>query len=144
MLVIDHIFIALFLAVCCVSDIRKKRLGTWLLQAGGGIGAVLLIVSLCVGAVDLMTALSGLFVGAGAVLISKITGEKLGMGDAVLILICCPFVGAIEGLAALLAAFLAAAVFSVGLLLIKRCGLKYELPFVPFMLAGAAFMMVTG
>ena len=144
MKVIDSVFIACFLAVCCVSDIRKKRIGTGLLFAGGGIGAVLLTISLCLGSIELMTALSGLLVGAGAVLVSKLTGEKLGMGDAFVILICCPFVGAIEGLAALLAAFLAAAVFSVVLLAVKHCGLKHELPFVPFMLAGAAFMVVAG
>ncbi len=144
MQVIDNVFIICFLTVCCVSDIRKKRIGTGFLLAGGGIGAVLLVISLCLGTIGLLTVVSGLLVGAGAALISKLTGEKLGMGDAIVILICCPFVGAMEGLLALLAAFLTAAVFALGLLAVKHCGLKHELPFIPFMLAGAAFMVVAG
>ncbi len=140
---IDHIFLALFLGACSFFDLKTRRIGGGVLATGAVLSLGLCVYGLITGEKTVLSVLLGLLVGGGAVAVSLATKEKLGLGDALVLCISCPLVGALEGLVALLLSFIIAAFFSAIGLLIKKFSLKHEIPFIPFLLAGMTVMVVT-
>jgi len=84
--------------------------------------------------------LLGVISGLGVVLLSKITGGKIGLGDGLVLAVTgmgLGFWGNIELFALALAL---AAVFSIGLIIIRRANRKKIIPFIPFILL--AYMLL--
>lgn len=69
-------------------------------------------------------------------LIFLLRREAIGMGDIKLLLVCGMYAGG-SCAGFLLRGLILAFFFSIGLLLLKKATAKSELPFVPFLLAGA-------
>ena len=139
-----HIFICIFLALCAICDIKRKSVNGLLLLCGAAVSAGLTVAGLITGSLTVQGVLSGLADGGIILLISVLTKERIGRGDAYIVCICMPLVGAVEGLAILLAAFVLAAAAAGVCLAVKRCSLRFEIPFVPFLLGGVIAVMAGG
>ena len=120
------------LFVLAVIDFKKKWIPVGPVLALGG---VLLVFRLFEG-VTISNLVYGLVPGVILLLVAWITKEKIGVGDGLLFLsLGCGY--GIESMMLLLAAaFGAAAVISMVLLVFGRANRKTELPFLPFLFVG--------
>lgn len=130
----EKYLLLVFLGINTWVDMRQKRISL-LSVAVFGIAGILYQILYGRG---MPLALLGLIPGLILLLVSKTTGEAMGMGDGLVILVLGLYLGwsgAVEVL--LLALFLSA--FWAGFLLtaIKK-GRNYEFPFAPFVLLGYA------
>lgn len=129
----------LYLAAASVIDCRKRVIPVKFLLLGA-VPAVLLMVMTF--SADVPDMCAGAVAGAVFILISKLTREKLGMADAVLL----SYLGAGLGFARFsglaLLAFCAAALVGGVLLVFRRISLKGSVPFVPFILMGYIMILI--
>lgn len=121
-----------YLTVCSITDLRTRevsvRLGLIFL-AGGSVLQILdrgMPWNIWVGGI-----LTGIFLMG----ISKITGEALGYGDSMAVMVIGGLVGFWKTVGILLTALTASAVISAILLILGRAGRKDTVPFLPFLLA---------
>ena len=126
----------LFLSIGTISDIRKHTLPVILLVVSGVIG---LLISLTTDPINSCTVTYWILTfvpGAVFIGISLISEGKMGMGDALAILIIGIFLGGRESVLSVLYAMSAATIVSIVLLAFKKASKKTELPFMPFLLLG--------
>ncbi|MBQ9444303.1 MAG: prepilin peptidase [Lachnospiraceae bacterium] len=125
-----------FLIAGTVFDIRKRRIPLILLLAAGAWG--ILSYTICTGwtGSDLWDEIFGLLIGAVFIGISLISEGKMGMGDAIAILVGGIYLGGSGSAFAVLYSLIIAAAVSAVILVLKRGSGKSELPFMPFLLAG--------
>ncbi|MBO7401404.1 MAG: prepilin peptidase [Lachnospiraceae bacterium] len=140
---VNYIFIGIFLGICSLSDLRRRSIDERIIVSGFIILAGLVAAELALGSISLRHFLSGAAVGIASLAVAFGTKEKLGLGDACILCICCPLLGAVEGLMVVLIGCLLAAFVSGFFLAGKKLNLKSELPFVPFLLAGVLGTMVS-
>ena len=131
----------LLLSVCTVSDIRRREVSLWVCIAAGVLG---LWVRLAFGDTLFPGLIFSLLPGAVFVIISALSHEKVGMGDAAVLLALGAMLSPYELMSLLVAGLLAISFFSLVLLTLKKVSLGSRLPMVPFMLAAFAFCTVTG
>lgn len=119
----------LFLTVCSVQDLKRKRISV----ANPLLFAVLGII------LDLWQQacwadyLPGILLGGSTILFAKLTQEQIGMGDGLVLLVLSLFLTGKELISVFLTALLAAAAVSGALLVLKRAGRRSRLAFVPFL-----------
>lgn len=126
-------YIAAVTTAGSITDIRKKSVPVWFLF---GMAAGVIPIALFERNIPLMARAFGFSVGALFLLVSVLSKEAVGKGDAILIGIS----GAALGFSAisviLCISFFLLSVISLGLLVIKRLGRKDRIPFFPFLAAG--------
>lgn len=121
------------LAGLSLADIYKRRIPTKYLI----IGSLLAVgYQILIGREDILLILGGTGVGMLFLLVSRITGESLGYGDSLAILILGIYLGLWELLAVLAGAFFLLAVFSAAGLTVRKMSRKLSIPFFPFLSAG--------
>lgn len=123
----------LMLGIYGVEDIRKRTItsGYLILFAIAGMG-----IHCYKGTVNLGTTLLGIAVGVGLLGLSVLTRESIGKGDGLIFLVTGIFLGGADNLELLFLSLLYAAIFSLGVLVMKRKSRKQEIPFVPFVFLG--------
>lgn len=84
----------------------------------------------------------GMIIGSIFLLVSKVTGEKIGYGDSLAIMILGAYMGMWELLRTLSGAFALLAVVSMLLLCRKKMSRKYALPFFPFLTGGYLLTLI--
>lgn len=141
MKLIGEIVTALYLVIVAVVDIKRKKIGRWMLLAGI---AVIGISAICTAKTDVTDLFFGLAAGAFFVVASKVTGERLGMADGIILLYLGAGMGFYRFAGMTLAAFSLAAAAGVVLLLFRKISLKGEIPFIPFITAGYVVAIVAG
>ncbi len=130
-------FTVLMLGITAIQDIRWKKVRVAIVWAAA------LLICLCIpfsSRMPVIERLLGVISGLGVVLLSKITGGKIGLGDGLVLAVTgmgLGFWGNIELFALALAL---AAVFSIGLIIIRRANRKKIIPFIPFILL--AYMLL--
>ncbi|MCD7957233.1 MAG: prepilin peptidase [Lachnospiraceae bacterium] len=130
----QYILTGAVLLICAYTDIRK-----------GGIYKIVIVVYLAAalllhlitGDGFLPSSVIGLLPGVFCLAVSFLTGQEIGCGDAFLIMSCGFSLGFQKSLAVLYAAFLCVGLWALGLVLFAKGKRKTEIPFAPFMLAGA-------
>lgn len=134
------------LGICAFYDIRNHLVPVGLIFLGGIIGLVLYVLQY----VDDRTTfgigslLGGMAFGGIFCLLSKITKEKIGIGDGVLLVTSGIFLGFYQNMCMTLYAFFLVAFYSAILLLVKKVNSKTELPFVPFLFLTFSGMILSG
>ena len=132
----EQIVLGIVLGVGSYQDIRKKSVGLWLIFVGAGAAVVMSVAGMGDEPVKYIEGiLVGLTPGAILVLISVASRGRVGMGDALMVLVMGLFVGFRQTMGELLVALLFSGVFSLALVVIKKCGKEKELPFIPFLMA---------
>ncbi len=125
----------LFLAVCAVFDGLYKQIPlivVWL----GMLTAVCLQIYGAMGETGILTAAFSLIPGAGFLLLSFFTREKVGYGDGWVLLMIGLFLGVYRCFLVLLAGLLAESAIAIVLLALRKIQRDREIPFSPFLLLG--------
>lgn len=121
------------LFACAIIDIKSKKISLVVL----GITFVWVLIVLPFRKdISCIEGLGGFLVGITLFGINRVTREQIGLGDACLFCIMGVGLGFWDNLNLLLYSLLLAAIFSAGLILIKKVGKRYAIPFVPFVLLG--------
>ena len=137
---ISKIVLLLFLGGAAFVDYRKRELPVIYIGVGFGVG---LILRLVIGEPTLLELFLGCLVGAVFLLISGFSREAIGYGDSLMIIATGASLGLIDNVLLMLCALMLAALFSIGLLILKKMKRKDEIPFVPFLLGGYVLLLAT-
>ena len=120
------------LLTCAVTDIRKKMIYPLLLLPFLISGILWQFMSRSRGVMDIA---GGMFIGIVLLITSFLTRGKVGAGDGLLLMVTGVLLGTLENMRLLTVASVLTAVFSMVLLMTRRCRRDTELPFVPFLFA---------
>lgn len=119
------------LAICTVTDIKGKYIYTWIC---GISSAAAIIVHAVLRDVPTRNVGLGILIGSIAFIISIITKEKIGRGDAWIIMT----IGALEGgmflIPVLIWTFILFNIYAISGICLKYFNLKSKLPLAPFAL----------
>ena len=121
------------LGLCSLRDVRERSLRMGAILGSAALGIWL---HLCYGRISLWDMVGGMGVGIVLYLCAYASGEKIGKGDALLVMVCGIFLGLWQTLLLLWLAFFFAGAFGFAFMKLRHVGRNYELPFVPFLLLG--------
>ena len=133
-----QVLLFIFLLIATVLDIRSRRIPALLFVIFGAAGIIVRVFVIMdqSQSPSIMEALFGIMIGAVFIGISLISDGKLGMGDAIAILVTGIYLTGSGTAFTVLYAMLLSALFSIVLLALHKGTRKTELPFLPFLLAG--------
>lgn len=137
-----HAVMLCLLAILTYTDIKYRKLPwIWL----GLTGASVMIDMVLSGQYRDPARYLGILIGLSFCVLSVLSGQAIGLGDALLFTILGGFLGIYELLFLLFISFGMTAVFSTVLLLLKKGNLKSDIPFLPFLYLafGGMFLMET-
>ncbi|MBP3487129.1 MAG: prepilin peptidase [Roseburia sp.] len=126
------------LAVTAYQDWREQKIGIYLPCAAGIVGLLLYLFYREHTLTDLLL---GMGIGVVMLLIAWTGRECIGAGDGVMLVASGTFLGFWGNLRLLIAALFLAAVAALFLLVIKRKGRNYRMPFLPFLLVAYLFQL---
>lgn len=132
-------FIGLMLLTCGLQDIHRKKIGLWLVIAGGA------MISICIpfcNSMSIYARAGGVAVGAVVILISLATRGKIGLGDGILLCATGLGLGFWDNLELFSIALLLAAIISILLLILRLADRKKAIPFAPFLFIGYVFLLI--
>lgn len=118
-----------WLLVCSIQDIRKQEISLILLVAGC---IPLFIISIIQGEIPLLERLTGLSLGVLLLILNKVTGDQIGLGDGLIFCITGISLGFYINSIILITSLFLSAIFSIFYVLIKKVSKKTTIPFVPF------------
>ena len=128
------------LAVCAYTDIKERNIYVMPLLVPC-IGSVAITL---IGGEDLPEFLVfPAMAGALLILAVKFGQDHMGMGDGYLMAALMMMIGIIYGLYVIMCSFAISSVYAGAVLLAKKGGVKREIPFAPFVMAGF-LVMLTG
>lgn len=136
---IIRILIGLLLVIVTIQDIKWKKIR---------VGIVLFVgICLCIcvpfsAMLSVIDRILGLSLGLGVVLLSKATGGKIGIGDGLVLGVTGIGLGFWSNIELFAIALAMAAVFSIGLLALRRANRKKAIPFMPFLLGAYLFLSI--
>lgn len=126
-------FLMIGLGIMSVEDIRRKQIRRiWLI----GLGIVGIVLTIAGGEVLGMTYVTRFIPGVICLLLAWVTGEQLGRGDAILILVMGCYLNAVTLMNVCMIAFVVAGVMALALLVVAKKSKKFALPLVPFLFFG--------
>ncbi|MCF0230332.1 MAG: prepilin peptidase [Parasporobacterium sp.] len=134
-----QIIILLFLAYEAFEDIRTGTVNTGAIALCGAAG---LIINIITGEPGTYSMLTGTILGGLMVLISFLSREAVGMGDALIMVSLGLTLGYEKAVILTLAAFIMAALCSVCLMVKGYRKKKESIPFAPFLMGG--YLLVLG
>ena len=119
------------LGICSIEDVQKKQIHTIFALLVGILGMIYHIFNQ---RISIQNLLGGSLVGLLFLLISILSKERLGKGDAILFIVTGIYLGFWENLQLIFYAFLLAGLYAMILFVTgkKRCADTF--PFVPFLL----------
>ena len=129
------------LGLCSLEDMKRKKL-TVIYILMFGIGGVLLHLFMPV--CSIYSVLWGMLLGVAMMGISYVSRGSVGMGDGLLLTVTGVYLGGYENLELFMIGLLLAALWSLGLLVLKRKKGKEEIAFVPFLLVSYLTMLFRG
>lgn len=127
--------------LCTIDDIRYRKIRASWVCLFGMVGVLLHIFF---GKNSIYSMLGGAALGVIFYILSIVTKEKVGKGDALLIGVMGIFLGFAKTLEMIWLASILAGIVGCGLMIIKKKEKNYELPFVPFLLAGYLCILLQG
>lgn len=127
---VRNLVLGLFLLISAVIDIRTRQVKWVLLMIFAAAGIVLYMAAQPVGIAD---EFAGILTGAVFIAIWHLTGGKIGLGDALLMIVTGIYLGGRGNAALIMGAMFLAAMYSAFILMIKKADKEQEIAFVPFM-----------
>lgn len=116
-----------------VEDLRKKSIQLVPLLAAAIAGV---LFHMYFSRISIWNLIGGMAVGAGLYIISVLSNERIGKGDALLMSVTGIFLGFWDNLMLLWVSMLVAMVAGIGAVLILKKNRRYEMPFIPFVFTG--------
>ena len=136
---ISRVLLTLFLMICSVTDLVKKQIYLKIIFPFMAAGLALFFIN---GELSLLEELGGIFLGVILLLLARVSSEKIGYGDGLMVIVSGIFLGLFMNIRLLMWALFISALVSAVLLMIKKAGRHTELPFAPFLLISYALMTV--
>ena len=135
-----YLILFLMLVFCSYTDIKGRYINVLPVAGVGIIGAMLGFLTKDI---TFASMIGGLLSGAGILVFSILSKEKIGKGDALMIAVMGVSLGVWDTLSVLFLASVLGGIF--GMIFIRRNGKDrgYELPFAPFLLMGLTLMIMT-
>ena len=130
---ISHAICTGILVCLSVEDVRKRKIPLVILTVGG---CMAFLYQLMWGTEDIWEIAAGVGIGACFLMVGWLTGEKIGYGDGIVIMVLGIYLGIWKLLEMLAGAFFLLAVAGMICLAGKRFSRKQTLPFCPFLTAG--------
>lgn len=130
--------IVLFLLLCSMQDIKEKKLSVRMLVLSG---VLFLVGSLVFDRIPWERRIVNLLPGMAALVLAFLTGEQVGYGDGVCLIVLGNVVSARSLSGAILAGLLLTDLCSVVLFVQKKVNRRTTLPFMPFLTAGMLCQM---
>lgn len=127
-----EVIVMILLVIFGIEDVRKKSLSLPMLVAAFGFALLFRLFLFGEWKVGVAGVGSGILVW----LIGKISQGQIGQGDGFLLMITGIMLGFWKNMELFLAALFFCAFYSAGILILRKKGRGYRIPFVPF-LAGA-------
>lgn len=121
------------LTICTISDMVRRKIHISVLVAFGFLGLIYRLLS---NDMSWQMLLGGIGLGLLFVLVSVISREQLGMGDAILLLDCGIFLGFWQLLALIWVASLLAGMTGFVFMFWLKKSKNYRIPFAPYILLG--------
>ena len=137
---LSRILLAAFLTLCSVTDLIKKRIYLMIVIPFLAAGLILFFAA---GELSLVEELGGIFLGVIILLLARVSSERIGYGDGLMVMVSGAFLGLFMNIRLLMWALFISALVSAALLALKKAGRHTELPFAPFLLASYALMTLT-
>ena len=135
----ENIFVLVFLLLNSITDIRKKKVNIGLAAVFVLLAAILIMTGVGIRPLD---ALLGTLIGIAMLGLSKLTGEKIGYGDGIVIAVTGLFLGLFSNFVLICITSFLSGVFGIVLMLFKKADKNTEIPMAPFMAAAMAVMML--
>ncbi len=139
--IVISIILFLWLLLCSMQDMKKKRINIYLILAGF---LVVLISTVWNGEFNILYHLGGMSLGLLLLCISFITKGQIGVGDGLIVCITGLCLGFSRNAMLLLISLFGSAIFSIVLLSFRLAGRKKTIPFVPFLLFGYMGVLIFG
>lgn len=140
---LQEICVVMMLAVGSIWDIRWKRIPAGLLILNVLLGMILIVTNREIAwRQDWYLYVVGILIGIILLLTGRFCGGCIGAADGIMTAVIGGMIGYQETLLLLMNAVLAAAIFSILLIAIKKAGRKTAIPFLPFMLLGYIIILV--
>ena len=130
-MIIRYILTGITLFICTISDIKCRRVYLSVLIGSALAGVILEIV---LRDLDITLIAGGEAVGLIILVLSIASGEKIGMGDAIVVVICGLCLGFWPASSILALSVFAAGIAGLLAMTIFKKPRDYGLPFMPFML----------
>lgn len=127
------IVVNIYLFLGAWQDLRRKKIENKYLRIGGILGLVFKGISLVRGSVTVREWCLALVPGILLLVIAKVTNEKIGYGDGLVLLILGNFFVFFEVWMILQTAIFLVMSFSFILLCSKKVSKEYQIPFLPFL-----------
>jgi leader peptidase (prepilin peptidase)/N-methyltransferase len=138
---IRFIGVLILLVICTIEDFKYKKIITWHL--------LIVLPFMCFdlwlnNSVLLTSRLIGILIGCSFLLLSKITKEQVGAGDAYIIIAIGLVLGGLKCFEVITYSFLLSSVVAIILMVIFKFPKKRTIPFIPFLLCGFLCSAVLG
>lgn len=127
------------LAVCSMQDIKTQKIRLNPVLVTGILGVIL---HMLYQKIQLGNMLLGMGIGIAVWLVSFVTKGKIGIGDAVLLMVTGIYLGAQQNLELFLTALFLAGLWGLYLLVVRKRPRTETFPFVPFLLVAYVEMLV--
>lgn len=126
------------LGVHSIEDIKQKEITVTITLFSGIVGVVLHLLFQNQSIYDM---LAGVLPGIFLLVLCRLTGGKIGMGDGIVFMLTGLYLGLFENLILMFLSFLLAGVCGLFLSAIRHCGRTEKLPLIPFLFLGYSLML---
>lgn len=126
---------------CSLEDVKQKKLTVlYILMFGVGGVFLHLVAPVC----SIYSMLWGMLLGLVLILVSIVTRGSVGLGDGILLVVTGVYLGGSKNLELFMMGLLLAALWSLGLVIVKKKRGKEQIAFVPFLLISYLLMVLGG
>lgn len=131
------IVVFLGLGILAIIDVKKKKIPVWFVVV---FSIIILLIRFVEGMVWL-DFIGGFFLGVLVLILAICSRENIGIGDG--LVFCALGIGyCLEDMIGMIGvSFFLAAIWSIGLLILKKANKKTEFPFLPCLFAGYLFII---
>lgn len=129
----------IFMAAAAYQDWKEKQINVAILLVAAFCGMVL---QAGLQKESIRSILAGVSVGLVLLLLAWITGGSVGAGDGMMFMVCGVYLGFRENMNLLMTALIMAGITALFMIVVKKKGRNYRLPFVPFALAAYLFQLL--
>lgn len=131
--------IIVFLIPCTITDLKSKTIPIWWTVV---FGISAMIYQIFWKKQKLEAILFSMIIGVTLLVAAKISNQRIGYGDGIIFLILGLWIGFWDGISLLFFSLILSSIISVYLIIVRRKGRDYRIPFIPFVTA--AYIILEG
>lgn len=131
--------IVVFLIPCTITDLKSKTIPIWWTVV---FGISAMIYQIFWKKQKLEAILFSMIIGVTLLVAAKISNQRIGYGDGIIFLILGLWIGFWDGISLLFFSLILSSIISVYLVIVRRKGRDYRIPFIPFVTA--AYIILEG